>query len=168
MSCTTDRYKHLRALRQFLGELGVVISQDDQYCQDQAQIVIYLGQRMGADLGYRSGWYKRGLRCNELNEDTKELWWRDPEPVEGEQLLGDRVLKALSSTCELLEPRGEIDRWDWGWLMANLDYLVKVARFSPSQARETIISENPRVASWVDEAETALREFGLWPAVDEQ
>ena len=153
------------ALKLFLDHLDVpagIRTFDDR---KRVQKAIYLAQRAGVPIGYRFGWYLKGPYCASLTQDYYDL---AGAMALGEKDHEDKELKApVRERLDKVRPLMNKPEWfnrspeDWLELVASLDYLLKVRKFSIRQAKAVFREEKPLLSKYVPEARKALKKAGL-------
>ncbi len=154
----------LVALKRFLEELGVssdISSLDDR---KQVQKAVYLGQRAGADLADRFGWYRMGPYSPDLTRDyydlAEALEFGDEEDS---RELRPHVRERLSRILPLLMVPEDValQQPDWLELVASYDYLHRVSRYDQSRALDELRKSTPLLARYAPQAEQGLKRVGL-------
>src|SRR5579885_2651935 len=153
------------ALKLFLDELDVpsnIATVDDR---KRVQKAVDLGQRAGADLGYRFGWYIMGPYSPGLTRDyygLAEAILSGDSPPQG-RVLHPKLRERLQKVKPLLDaPNGfASSQEDWLELVASLDYLRRVRRLGSTQARRALAEAKPHLSKWADLADQQLKSAGL-------
>jgi hypothetical protein len=153
----------LLALKLFLDTLQVppsIATVDDR---KRVQKAIYLGQRIGHDLGYRYNWYVMGPYSPALTQDYYQL----AEVLESGDVangtLRSDVAEKLQRALPLLRvpETVKLDQAGWLELVASYDYLRAVSRYTHDKAVELLNQQKPHVSKHVDAARQALEAAGL-------
>jgi uncharacterized protein YwgA len=158
----------LMVLKLFLDALDVspeFTSVDDR---KRLQKAVYLGQLSGVDLGYRFGWYIMGPYSPPLARDYYQLAEElvtSQADVSAKQLRPN-VAALLARVAPLLKPPENVNLPDSDWLelLASYHYLRVVSRNSKTDAVKRLETQKPHVSPWLQQADAALREFGLLAA----
>ncbi|QYK52436.1 MAG: hypothetical protein KF824_09215 [Fimbriimonadaceae bacterium] len=152
----------LSLLKAVLDQLDMELKIESMSDRKLMQKAIYLTQRSGADLGYRFGWYKKGPYCSALADVYYRL---DKNPNPTPQLrLSKSSNDLLKSVKDLLTvPEGvDLAQPEWAELVASVDYLKKISGLKETDASETLLAQKPHLASYENQAKTALKRSGLW------
>lgn len=155
----------LQALTALLDALSISPEIGTVADRKRIQKAVYLGQRAGADLGYRFGWYVRGPYSPPLADAYYAL--ANAHAVGDEPPVGLRLhpklAARLNSLLPVLKPPEGVDlrQEDWLELLASWDYLLSVSKANADDARETIRKEKPTLAPMIDKANAARAQAGL-------
>lgn len=155
-------------LKLFLDALDVSPEFRSVHDRKRLQKAVYLGQLSGVDLGYRFGWYIMGPYSPPLARDYYQLAEElvtSQADVSAKQLLPN-VAALLERISPLLKPPATVKLPDADWLelLASYHYLRAVSRNSRADAEARLQTQKPHVAPWLDQADAALRKFGLLSA----
>lgn len=145
----------LEALSLALKEMGVPLSIAGIDKRKTIQKAIYLGQRAGANLGYRYGWYLKGPYSPALARDYYAL---AQQPSKTQRKLNPRVAQRLRSIQALLRPPkdSKLRMADWAELVASVDFLKRESNLSEEKVREIIERQKPRLARHLSAAIKAV------------
>jgi hypothetical protein len=157
----------LLALKLVLEGLGVEASVDDFDKRLMMQKAVYLGQRLGVDLGYRFSWYRRGPYSSALADDYFRLCSAGEQSAD-DRKLHPKVAERLEAAQRLLVPKDEMEPPDWAELVASLDYLLKVDGYEFQNAKKVLQDTKPELAEAADDARKRLEEAGLVVRVGKQ
>jgi uncharacterized protein YwgA len=154
----------LTVLNLVLDALGVEPQIETVDDRKRVQKAVYLAQRGGLDLGYRFGWYKLGPYSPKLTEDYYSL----AEALEmGESVSSVKFrspqLGKLKKIRGLFDVPGGVDlsAEDWLELVASVDYLRKISKLQPSEAKQLIKKQKPTLYPFFDQAGERLRHYPL-------
>jgi uncharacterized protein YwgA len=132
----------------------------------QVQKAIYLAQRFtGLDLGYRYGWYILGPYSSSLADDYYALHReiesgsKDFEEYELPSKWA-KILKHLRKKIEM-PSQFALDFVDWIELLASVDFLTNVSKYSNDQAKEVLKKQKPHLFEHYNLAISKLGEIGL-------
>jgi len=145
----------LIALRLYLRALGVDTSLPigTQTGRKELQKLVYLGQVVGADLGYRFSWYLMGPYCSDLADDYFALGasLQYVDHATTGKSLHPEIQRSLDSLNGVLTPPESfpLAKHDWLELLASYDYLVRVSKMSPDAAKAHLSRQKPRLAPHV-------------------
>ena len=151
----------LLVLKLILDEMGVDAGIERLEDRKRVQKAVYLGQRLGVDLGYRYNWYRLGPYSPKLAKDYYELDMAssvEDDPAGGEAL-HKTVIDALQPFRALAVPPADsgLKEEDWLELMASVDYLQTVEGMRVEGARDRIGTEKKHLAAHFDDALCALK-----------
>jgi uncharacterized protein YwgA len=153
----------LIALKLFLDALAVPASVGTLDDRKTIQKGIYLGQRLGVDLGYRFGWYRMGPYSPMLTKDYFRLW--DALVAKNDDFKrytlrdGDRLVNARSA---LQKPSAvHLNQSEWLELLASLDYLREVSRLTSTEVLDVLATQKPTLVPFVDQADAGLKALDL-------
>ncbi len=155
----------LQALKALLDALGVGAEISTVADRKRIQKAVYLGQRAGANLGYRFGWYVRGPYSPPLADAyyalANALAMGDEPPAE--LRLNPNLATPLKKLLPVLKPPEGItlSQEDWLELLASWDYLLAVSKATPEAAVEKLKREKPLLAPMVENAVDARAQAGL-------
>ncbi len=131
----------------------------------KVQKAIYLGQRLGVNLGYRYNWYLEGPYSPDLTTDYYEL--KEAEKAEQDSFknrtLKEDVKETLRPIQDIINPpqRSGLSQSSWLELLASIDFQRKVRQRSEGDTRVVIEKEKPDLALYFEDAVNALVEIGL-------
>ena len=152
----------LIALKLFLDELGIPDDTSTIENRKLIQKAVYLGQRAGADLGYRFGWHKMGpysadlARDYYLLSDTMALGYKD---YEGRSLQPHKreLLKSISPLMNV--PEGvALSKADWLELISSLHFMRNIRGLEEAEAARALMTEKPKLSNFVEQAQEKLKE----------
>jgi hypothetical protein len=153
------------ALKLILDELGVDHGIRDIEDRKSIQKAIYMGQVVGADLGYNYGWYVKGPYSPQLARDYYDLNFAMET---GDEDFKDRHLppsarEKLKSLKPLLEvPKGcPLRQDDWLEAIASYHFLRTGSRLDDDQATKRMNDEKPHLKDYVALARQKLVEAAL-------
>jgi hypothetical protein len=155
----------LQALKALLDALGVGAEISTVADRKRIQKAVYLGQRAGANLGYRFGWYVRGPYSPPLADAyyalANALTMGDEPPAD--LCLNPGLAASLKKLLPVLEvPEGvHLPQEDWLELLASWDYLLAVSKATPEAAKERLRREKPLLAPMIEEAVAARARAAL-------
>lgn len=155
----------LIALKLFLNELEIPTDIETIDDRKRVQKAIYLGQRSGADLGYRFSWYLKGPYSPSLAKDyyclaeSLATGEKDYERMELKQTFKDQ----LHRIKPIMLPPSDIDlvQEDWLELLASYHFLRTVNKFDGPKSREIIKGKKSHLFKYVEDAERILQEEKL-------
>ena len=130
------------------------------------QKAIYLAQRVGVELGYVYGWYRRGPYSPKLTQDYFQLQdalaLDDPQSLTGE--LVEEAVTRLRTLEPLMKVPEGVDLKDHLWLelVASVDYLNHISKVSPEEADRILSTEKSRLVQYAGIARTKLKDAGIF------
>ena len=134
------------------------------------QKAIYLSQEAGVPLGYRFSWYVRGPYSPGLTSDYYSLEVasnEDSEGKNGKRLRPDIRRKLCSIKPMMSVPStllNDLDRTMWLELVSSTHYLLKtIGKNDADKARSRLMGLKPKLAPFLNDAESELLRAGLNP-----
>lgn len=131
----------------------------------KVQKAIYLGQRLGVNLGYRYNWYLEGPYSPDLTTDYYEL--KEAEKAEQDSFknrtLKEDVKETLRPIQDIINPpqRSGLSQSSWLELLASIDFQRKVLQRTDEDTRKIISDEKDLLEEYYDDALRALVRAGL-------
>lgn len=157
--------QRLVTLKLVLDELGVAPDIGRLDDRKRIQKAVYLGQRAGVDLGYRFGWYLMGPYSPALTRDyfaLADAISSGDEEFESFSLRG-AAKEALRRAAPIFEKPSAVELAPEAWLevLASLDYLRRVSKLPPAEARAALADRKPHLSAYIAYAEQVLQDAHL-------
>ena len=153
------------ALKLILDKLGVDHKIEDVQERKSIQKAIYMGQIVGADLGYNYGWYVMGPYSNQLARDYYDLNFALETGDEDykERFLPPAVDKNLANLKPLFDvPEGcSLNQGDWLELIASYHFLRTASKLDDSAAAKKLNVEKPHLKDFISLAHKKLVDASL-------